>query len=44
MKKLTAALAVFLGIMVAGTAMAQELTLFTMPSPRKINWSSPRSL
>ena len=44
MKKLTVALAVFLGMMVAGTAMAQELTLFTMPSPRKINWSSPRSL
>ncbi len=33
-----------LGILLAGSAMAQELTLYTMPSPREINWKSPRGL
>ena len=44
MRKLKMALLVFMGCMLAGSAVAQELTLFTMPAPRKIDWSSPRSL
>ncbi|HNX74702.1 MAG TPA: hypothetical protein PLM07_08960 [Candidatus Rifleibacterium sp.] len=44
MKKLKTALLVLTGLMLAGSAIAQELTLFTMPAPRKIDWSSPRSL
>ncbi len=44
MRELKMALLVFMGCMLAGSAVAQELTLFTMPAPRKIDWSSPRSL
>lgn len=44
MRKLQTALLVFLSFLLASSATAQELTLFTMPSPRKIDWSSPRSL
>lgn len=44
MKKMAMALVVFMGLLLAGEAAAQELTLFSMPSPREINWSSPRGL
>lgn len=29
---------------IAGSSMAYQLTLYSMPSPREINWKSPRTL
>ncbi len=34
----------FLCLLLASGAIAQELTLYSMPSPREINWKSPRGL
>jgi len=44
MNKLKVAGLVLLSFILAGSVMAQELTLYTMPSPREINWKTPRGL
>ena len=44
MKKIKFVFLVFLALIIAGSAGAQELTLYSMPSPSKINWSTPRGL
>jgi len=44
MTKLKVASLVLLAVILAGSAMAQDLTLYAMPSPREINWKTPRGL
>jgi len=34
----------FLALVVSSSLLAQDLTLYTMPSPREINWKTPRGL
>lgn len=44
MKLVRVVFLVIMGLMLAGSTTAQELTLFSMPAPREINWKSPRGL
>ncbi|HAE38075.1 MAG TPA: hypothetical protein DCG57_05475 [Candidatus Riflebacteria bacterium] len=44
MNKLKMAGMLLLAVIVSGNVMAQDLTLYTMPSPREIDWQTPRGL